>query len=431
MMNLKQQSSIRHGFKLFFALLLALSATTILAAEDSTTLSVPQQEEGDEGEGEEQPVVSELVDVVVTQVTIPVGAVIHEDLIRIEKRPSNNIAVRAGVTIGAIEQVAGSIARTTIPQGKEVLVDMLALSASDIDQIGSDLSLHIQDGRVAIAMPINRFIGAAYAMRPGDKVDVLMSFNMIEYDLEFQNPLPNQVSLVDETALLLNEPFLLPAIAQGRLELVPEIDLVAEVSPRPPVNFSEGAEGEFTNIEQLPRRVTQLTMQQLEVLWVGSWRSSLEEGWIGPNNPFLEGADPDAFLPDSVREQLMENYGINVETYGTLQAIVENRRALISPDLVILSMPLQDALTMKWAYDEPGTDLDLVLRAQGDNAIFNTTSVSLPQLVEQAGLAIPEPNQYGLEPYIGTISIPRLEPFNNFSIRILSGQVHIVRIVVP
>ena len=65
------------------------------------------------------------------------------------------------------------------------------------------------------------------------------------------------------------------------------------------------------------------------------------------------------------------------------------------PDLVILSVPVQDALVLKWAL-ESGVAIDLVLRSQGDIATFFTSSVSLPQMVEQAGVTIPEyPNYDG------------------------------------
>ena len=417
-------SNLKSSLNLLLVLLLALSATTVFAADSQGVNDLPRQEEGEGGEGtdgEEDPLQSdaELVEVVVARVTIPAGERIRQELVDIELRPGDNIAIRAGVTFNSIDQIDGEIARTVIPAGKEILVDMIALSATDLDQIGSDLALHIQDGRVAIAFPINQYIGAGYAMRPGDFVDVMMSFNLVEYDIEFQTPLPNITSLVDDAALLLNEEFLLPAITQGRLELVPEIDQVAEITPRD-VNTGGSTAGSQSLIsEQFPRRVTQMAMQQLEVLWVGTWRSSYVNGWEGPSNPIFEGADPNAELTPSQREFLLNTYGINAPTIGVLESIIRNRRELVSPDLIILSMPLQDALTLKWAYEEPGIDIDLALRAQGDNALFTTTSVSLPQLVEQAGLVIPEPNQYGLEPYVGISVIPRLDDFNDYSVRII------------
>ena len=421
MKNKTDYANVKPWISFLFVLLFSLSATTAFAADNQGVSELPRQEDevgepGEEGEDDGLQTDAALVEVVVARVTIPAGERIRPELVEIELRPGDNIAIRAGVTFNSIEQIDGEIARTVIPAGKEILVDMVALSATDLDQIGSDLALHIQDGRVAIAFPINQYIGAGYAMRPGDFVDVMMSFNLVEYDIEFQTPLPNITSLVDEAALLLNEEFLLPAITQGRLELVPEIDQVAEITPR---DIGNGAGSQALISEQVPRRVTQMAMQQLEVLWVGTWRSAYVNGWEGPNNPIFEGADPNTELTPSQREFLLTTYGINAPTVGVLESIINNRRELISPDLVILSLPLQDALTLKWAYEEPGIDIDLVLRAQGDNALFTTTSVSLPQLVEQAGLVIPEANQYGLEPYLGVSVIPRLDDFNTYSIRVI------------
>ncbi|MCP4429299.1 MAG: hypothetical protein GY803_32860 [Chloroflexi bacterium] len=84
------------------------------------------------------------------------------------------------------------------------------------------------------------------------------------------------------------------------------------------------------------------------------------------------------------------------------------------PDLVILSMPSQDALTLKWAM-EAGLDIDLVLRAQGDETVFTTTSVSLPQIVEQGGLTIPEIGIIGLESPVNEVEAPSvpLQPLDN------------------
>ncbi len=86
-----------------------------------------------------------------------------------------------------------------------------------------------------------------------------------------------------------------------------------------------------------------------------------------------------------------------------------NARPEDQPDVVILSMTSQDALTLKWALDT-GIDIDLVLRAQGDNSLFVTTSVSLPQIVEQGVLTIPEPAEVGLEPRVDLVPTPGVPP---------------------
>lgn len=393
------------AFLLIFLFVLGLPSGVIFAAEG---LQPIQQEDG-EGDDEN----NEFVNVVVARVPIPLGTRLEVEYLTTELRPINNIAVRGGYFFGSPEEVAGSIVKTDIAQGQEVLAPMLALNAADLPDIGSDLSLHIDNGRVSIAIPVDSLSAASYAMRPGDFVDVLMSFDIVELDLEFQTPLPNITRLVDADALEEGEFFLLPAISQGRLELIPEIDRVITTVPQG-IDNVEVASGEETIVRQIPRRTSQLTIQQAEVLWLGNWSNPGQSGWEGPNNytlmvqlEELERLESEVEqLPPEDREALLLNYGLQAQTLRDQLEIVRNRLTQISPDLIIVSLPLQDALTMKWALEEPGIDIDLALRSQGDRAVFVTTAVSLPQLVEQAGLAIPEPFQYGLEPPIESFPTP-------------------------
>ena len=344
--------------------------------------AVPQQEEG---ESTEQRIVG-LVEVVVAAVDIPQGEVLRAELLTTVRRPSDNIAVRRGETFNDVELLVGTLSKTPIAKGQEVLAPMIALSPTDMAGLGSDLSLFVDRGRVAIAFPISRFSGLSFAMRPGDFVDVMMSFNMIELDLEFQTALPNRLERVDEAALEDGLPFLFPATTSGRLEVIPALrNTVVQITPQGLAQGDEvsGEGGDTaaaltaggTEVLQRPRRVTQLTLQQVEVLWVGTW-----------DNPRLSVLSPEEQARGSILQQ----------------------RGEVRPDVVILSMPVQDALVLKWALEEPGAKIDLVLRSQGDNALYFTTSVSLPQLVEQAGLSIPEPAQFGLQPRIDGSAIPRL-----------------------
>jgi hypothetical protein len=132
--------------------------------------------------------------------------------------------------------------------------------------------------------------------------------------------------------------------------------------------------------------VTQLTIQQAEVLWVGTWynRQKLEHiafGLAAANTP--EGQPIElASLPE---------------------------RFNLRPDVVILSMPPQDALALKWAI-ERGVDIDLALRAQGDTQTFSTTSISLFQIVEQGGVVVPPPSDFDLFPAPAKVIIPTLPP---------------------
>jgi Flp pilus assembly protein CpaB len=320
--------------------------------------------------------------VVVARVDMPVGERITSDLVTLERRPDTNVAVLAGVTFENLEDVIGQITKTEISRGQEILRPMLALSSTDLATIGSDLGLYVDQGKVAVSFPIDSFSGAAFAMRPGDLVDVLMSMALIQVDEEFQTARSNLLEQVYEPDLLEGRAFLFEPTKEGRLELIPVLNIVGVIGP--------GA-----GQEQIPRRVTQLTLQQLEVLWVGNWL-----------NP-VEGLSQE-FAADAIKSQ-REAPPVAEAEDGQPRPVATptKQRPEDSPDVVILSLPVQDALVLKYA-TEVGIDLHLVLRSQGDNSVFITTSVSLPQLVEQGGLFVPDAGEFSLEPRIELVPTPGL-----------------------
>lgn len=314
-------------------------------------------------------------EVVVTSIDVPLGQRVSEEFLEIELRPDTNIAVQAGYTFNDIEEVADRIARVPIAEGQAVLNSMIALSPTDLASLGSDLSLYVEQGNVAIAIPINRYSGAAYAMRPGDLVDVMMTLSVINVDPAFQSALPNLTRRVDPFALQEGGAFLFEAMNAGRLELIPGVNLVASIQPS-----EEGAPG-FDDLLQIPRRVTQLTIQQSEVVWVGTWDETVIAGEA----------------PDEIQVQTGEDPVGEPATDVEPTAVPEFARRDLQPDLIILSMTPQDALAFKWALDR-GIDIDLALRSQGDTEVFATTSISLPQLVDQGGLTIPDRGENDLHP---------------------------------
>jgi Flp pilus assembly protein CpaB len=320
----------------------------------------------------------QYVPVVVALAKLPVGERVRADLIGVENRPESNVAVVAGVTFSDPEQVIGQIVKTEVAEGQEILRPMLALNPSDIASMGSDLSLYVDQGEVAVAFPVDRYSGAAYAMRPGDLVDAFMTLQMVDLDLEFQTELPNTVQRVDDAALQDGTAFLFPPTDDGRLELIPNLNSVALIAPG-------GGKS------PIPRRVTQLTLQQMEVLWVGSW--------LDPREAMDQEFDADAIHDSQV---------IPTPEPNTIPDPVDPRTET-QPDVVILSMLAQDALALKWAL-ETGINVDLVLRAQGDNSVFTTTSVSLPQIFEQGIMVAPEPSEVGLTPRVDAVPTPGLPP---------------------
>lgn len=317
----------------------------------------------------------QLKSVVVAKTDLPVGTTLTRELLTVEQRPDSNIAFQGGYEVSDPSEIVGEIVKVAVARGQEILRPMLALNPTDLPSLGSDLALYVDQGRVAVAMPINRYTGAAFAMRPGDLVDVLMTLDLVQLDETFQTQLPNQTSRIDEEALTSGVPFLLPATTQGRLEFVEALGVVAEIAPV----------GDPTAV-QIPRQVTQLTVQQAQVLWVGTWNNKrpLPPATAQTDTLGQPAAQP---TPDPVPQRSEDN-----------------------PDLIILSMTAQEALAIKWAL-ERGIQVDLVLRSPGDTNVFVTNSVSLPQLVDQGRITIPEAIGFDAAPRADEV-LPPAVPIN-------------------
>jgi Flp pilus assembly protein CpaB len=347
----------------------------LLGIGDSPPSEPEVQGDGDSGPPPTPTPEVRFVPVVAAVVDMKVGERISEELVRIENRPDDNVAVVAGVTFDDTELVVGQILKTNVSAGQEIIRPMLALNPTDLVTLGSDLALYIDQGRVTVAVPIDRYSGAAFAMRPGDFVDVLMSLKVVQLDPEFQTARPNVWIRVFEPGLLQGTEFLFGQTSEGRLEFIPELGTPGVVGPQ-------------LGDKQIPRRITQLTIQQAEVIWVGSWND--------PANALQPSFPADAVL--TVDETQVQDPDAPVPQ--PTPVLVQ-----VNPDIAILSMTVQDALALKFAF-ETGVEIHLALRSQGDNSVFITTSVSLPQLVEQGVLTIPEPSEFGLEPRLDLVPTP-------------------------
>ncbi len=328
-----------------------------------------------------------LEDVVVAKINIPVGTMLTDDLLEVQRWPRTNIALQGGYTFTDTARLVGRIAKVDVSRGQSILSPMLALNPTDIASFGSDLALYVPFGQVAVAFPVDRFNGAALAMRPGDAVDVMMTLRIVDIDPQFGTVLPNQIERVIQSALLNGEPFLFPAVSNGRLEFIPEVNQVAAIVPS-----TLALDGQdFTEGLPIPKRITQLTIQQARVLYVGTW------------------VDPKELEQQQLAAQAAAQAGEDGAA-GPTPTPIPSRLETI-PDVVILSMSSQDALALNWAMIR-GVDINLVLRSPGDQTVFVTTSVSLPQIIDQGGLAIPEQSNFDLHPSMEDVTLPVLSPTN-------------------
>ncbi|MCA9947552.1 MAG: hypothetical protein KC449_28930, partial [Anaerolineales bacterium] len=129
-----------------------------------------------------------------------------------------------------------------------------------------------------------------------------------------------------------------------------------------------------------------------EVLYVGTW------------------VDPRELEQQQIDAQAAAQSGGGEGGAGPTPTPIPSRLET-TPDVVILSMSSQDALALNWAMIR-GVTLNLALRSPGDQTVFVTTSVSLPQIIDQGGLAIPEQSNFDLHPSVEDVGLPELPPTN-------------------
>jgi pilus assembly protein CpaB len=254
--------------------------------------------------------------------------------------PANNVPPDV---IADEAETIGKVAKTEIVQGQVIVRTML------VDKgVSGEAALNIPPGRVAIAYPMNRQRSVAYAIQPGDSVDILVTSFFIDVDEEFQAPLPNKIRFFfpvfdtetgTQTGIELSEPF-----EEGRFEL--GADEIASIV---------GA-----STPQIPRRVAQLTVQAAKVLRVGNWRVFDDQGKEIPTveqPPPPEEGQPAPPPPP--------------------------------PDIVTLAVTPQDALVLLWLR-QSGIYNEMALRAAGeDEADHLTEAVTLQYMLTRFNIAVP------------------------------------------
>src|SRR5688572_19501380 len=89
-------------------------------------------------------------------------------------------------------QVVGKFAIFPLKQGMLLSLDLVSDRPGMVAQ-GSQASRVISPGLVAISIPINRLSSVAYAVRDGDRVNVIATTMLVDLDASFQSILPNNL----------------------------------------------------------------------------------------------------------------------------------------------------------------------------------------------------------------------------------------------
>ncbi len=319
--------------------------------------------------------------VVIAVQDIARGSLIPADAVGLTPWPSDQVVET--MIEGDVNQVIGRYARQDIERGFPITTNMITRAPGDILGTGSEAAIAIPSGYTAISIPMNRLSGVAYALRDGDKVDVIITMLLADLDPDFQTILPG-----DSLVLLGPDGTILTGMGcaeikrtergiecvnpeappSGRVVVEPETETVLYVVPSEP---------------QRPRLVTQRLIENATVLHVGS---------------FLFPGEAEAAAMLRAQQQQAEETG---------QPAPQQQQGPRPPDIVTLIVKPQDALALNWAV-RAGAQLTLTLRAPGDLTATDTISVTLQYLMQNYNISVPARLPYGLEPRRDTIIEPVL-----------------------
>jgi Flp pilus assembly protein CpaB len=253
------------------------------------------------------------------------------------------------------EKVVGKYAAYPLEQG--MLLSSTLVSDRPGAQ-GSEAARLISPGLVAISIPINRINSVAYAIRDGDHVNVIATTMFVDLDASFQSVLPNNLGQVkgpggaDSSSSIVaggSGPY-------GRIDLDPTLNQAIYVVP------SEA---------QRPRLVSQMVLQNIQVLHIGTFplvSTNTVEATPDPNKP--------APTPAPVA----------------------------SPDIIILIVTPQDAVSLTYLLHS-GTDLTLTLRAPDDESRPETEAATLQYLLSQYAIPVPAKLPYGIQPRLDKLPV--------------------------
>lgn len=308
-----------------------------------------------------------VVDLVVAAQPIGRGTLITEDLLVIRQWPEIYAPINGISDLGS---VIGKIARVEVFREQPILQTMITENLSDLGATGSDAGALLPIGTRMIAVPMDRFTSVAYAIQPGDRVDVVISFLYVDLDEDFQTILPNRRRLwipVEDGFELSTE------IPYGRLEPFPAI--------------SGGQVLIIPSEERRPRLTTQITVQDALVVYTGNFP---------PDGRILRiGATP---LPVANIDVATPTPAAGAARGATAPPPTEVQR----PSIVSLAVSPQEAVVLTYLL-ESSTPITFLLRPARETGRVSTNAVTLDYIMQTYQITVPARRPFGIQPAIRSI----------------------------
>lgn len=281
--------------------------------------------------------------------------------------------------------VVNMYANIAISQGVPITASMVSVTPGNVNLPGSSWAPYIPEGMTAVSIPITRLSSAAYSIRDGDYVDVIVSMLLVDVDPALQTILPNNIAgMVPSTATTSpestpNATFITPlgvTGSEGKFETVqvptdPASNMLIYVQP------SE---------KQRAHMVTQMIMQDIQVLHAGTFP-----------------------LPGEANN-LSNAYGSGAPTATPLPANqTQVAPVIVRPDIITVMVTPQDAVTLTYLIYS-GVEITLSLRNPNDKTpISQPDAAMLEYLLSQYNIPVPAKLPYALQSGVGALQ-PTSQP---------------------
>jgi Flp pilus assembly protein CpaB len=253
--------------------------------------------------------------------------------------------------------IVGKRARIDLKRGEPVFSSQVAESGSLVSDTASETALKVKPGKVAIAVPMSRLSGVAYAIGNGDHIMIIASLLYVNLDAGFQTDLPNNMLLVGIDA-------------EGKVTFLQvQGGRAFKESPLSDVLLATY----YTPIElQRPRLASSILVTDARVLNVGT----VNQQTVSLTTPVPGEAQP---VPI----------------------------ATATPDILVIEVTPDEALAISFVL-RLHADLTYALRSAGDTAAISVPSMDLKRLMDDFKIDLPDSLAFGTTPRIELPYVPVL-----------------------
>ena len=328
--------------------------------------------------GSQQPTTTPLttpelryVEIVTAGQNINPGVPITEAMLSSIQVPQDKVAV--GLFTNKAD-VVGLFAKYSITQNVPITASMVSTNPG-VNLPGSSWAPFIPQGLTAISIRIPRDNTFAYGIREGDYVNVIVTLLLVDVDPANQSILPNYTASV----------YAAGASAQG----VSLAALITSGGPNAKVGRAESDEtlGQQLYLvpseDQRPRMVTQMIMQNIQVLHVGEF-------------PLID---------QTVSTAASSTSGVT----PTPTPVPQQNASITSSDIITLMVTPQDAVMLTYLINcgDERVRITLTLRNPNDqNLAPQPDAATLEYLLTQYNIPVPAKLPYALQPPEAALPTP-------------------------